>query len=644
MRTSRLAIGLILVASVVRIALAASIPLFPDETYYWDWSRNLAAGYFDHPPAIALLIRAGTTLLGTTALGVRLGAILAGAVASLAIVVTSWRLGSDATSPTSTNAPAVLDDPGVRAALLMLLIPGALVGFVLATPDAPLLAAIALTLAALERAIACPPRSTATLGWWAAAGVALGIAFCSKYTSVLVPFGVFVALLSRRDLRVRLAEPGPYVAAVIALVILTPTLMWNAAHGWISFAFQLHHGLGHTHGSALGRELTMIAGQLGLISPIVAVLAAVAVASALRNMSDPRRFLLAVTATTILAFFAVSALRRPVEANWPIPALVAALPLLATTRLTVSGRRWLIAGMALGAVCILVVAAQATTRLIRVSPRRDPISKAFGWSGLARSVQNAESLAHGCSAVWIAADRYQDASELAYNMPDTPRVFSLNLGGRPNQYDLWTSLYSVASPTDCALVVVDEGHEGETVVQQIGADSSSRLGDAVMRWDGSVVGRRTIWLVRGIPSAPPVEVELSAMASSALSAAAASYPVHAALLDSIVRAFNLGPVPNNVTTTSESPVVSTDQRARIITRVGSLHELLQHAGFEAVYRDARYSDCTFVRSSETDATDIGYVHAPVGCRLARGHGDGLLRIQHAGGAWYAYASPERGRP
>ncbi|MEO6777854.1 MAG: glycosyltransferase family 39 protein, partial [Gemmatimonadaceae bacterium] len=302
MRTNRIAVCLIVIASAVRIALATFIPLFPDETYYWDWSRHLAAGYFDHPPAIALLIRSGTTIFGATPLGVRIGAILAGAIASLALAVTSWRLGAQNTDPAQ-----VLDDPGVRAAALMMVIPAALVGFIIATPDAPLLAASALTIAALERALAAPARSSDSLGWWCAAGVALGLAFCSKYTAVLIPLGVFVALLTRRDLRVRLTGPGPYAAAIIAILVLTPTLVWNAHHGWISFAFQLHHGLGSTHGSVIGRELSLIGGQLGLVSPIIAAIAVVAVARGLRRVADARRYVFAVIATTVIVFFALSA-------------------------------------------------------------------------------------------------------------------------------------------------------------------------------------------------------------------------------------------------------------------------------------------------------------------------------------------------
>ena len=61
-RAWRSALLITLVAALVRFVFAERLPLFPDETYYWDWSRHLAAGYFDHPPAIAVLIRAGTSL------------------------------------------------------------------------------------------------------------------------------------------------------------------------------------------------------------------------------------------------------------------------------------------------------------------------------------------------------------------------------------------------------------------------------------------------------------------------------------------------------------------------------------------------------------------------------------------------------
>ena len=66
------------------LALQASFTsLFEDEAYYWMYSRDLAWGYFDHPPMVALIIKIGYTLFGGT-FGVRIIPILM-AVGSIAI-------------------------------------------------------------------------------------------------------------------------------------------------------------------------------------------------------------------------------------------------------------------------------------------------------------------------------------------------------------------------------------------------------------------------------------------------------------------------------------------------------------------------------------------------------------------------------
>ena len=85
-------ISLVLVVALVllRALMAADLPLSADEAYYWLWSRHPAAGYFDHPPMIAWLIRAGTLLFGDTPFGVR----FAGVVLSLPASWFVWRAAS----------------------------------------------------------------------------------------------------------------------------------------------------------------------------------------------------------------------------------------------------------------------------------------------------------------------------------------------------------------------------------------------------------------------------------------------------------------------------------------------------------------------------------------------------------------------
>ncbi|MBN8892936.1 MAG: glycosyltransferase family 39 protein, partial [Rhodospirillales bacterium] len=82
----------LLVLTLARLLVAALTPLAPDEAYYWVWSRALAAGYFDHPPMVALWIRAGTALAGDTALGIRLLGPLSGLFGSLLLADAAERL------------------------------------------------------------------------------------------------------------------------------------------------------------------------------------------------------------------------------------------------------------------------------------------------------------------------------------------------------------------------------------------------------------------------------------------------------------------------------------------------------------------------------------------------------------------------
>lgn len=622
-RSTTLAAVIVVAAALARLALAAVVPLFPDETYYWDWSRHLAAGYFDHPGAIAVLIRAGTVVFGSTALGVRASVVLVGAIASWALVVLTRDLETadasvDAPVDASVGATSPLHTPTVRAALVASIVPVALVGFVLATPDAPLLAVIAVTLVALTRALAAPPRSHASLGWWGAAGVMLGLGFSSKYTAVLLPLGVLVALLTRASLRRRLAEPGPYVATVVALIVFTPTILWNAHHQWISFTFQLHHGLGTPKGSALGRELSLVGGQLGLFTPILAILAVVAVARALRRGSDDRRYLLGVIATVVVAFFALSALRKPVEANWPAPAFVAAIPLLALQPATRRAHGWLVGGLALAGLVSMIVIVDAAAHVLPLPGRRDPLARAQGWQDLASAVTRTRaSLPSGCSATWIAADRYQDASELAFHLPAHPRVFSLNVGSRANQYDLWPQLATLAAPSDCVIYVVDAGARGATVVREVHADRATLLRTVDLRWDNDVVAQRSIWLLQGIPAAAQgTAFAPSTAVRVALDTLAAVLPARSAALDSIVRLFRHGPAPYLVAAADTGPAVSnSDRRAVIARRIAAMRPLLARAGVVSVQRDERYPECTFVRMGTRASVAIGYVFADEGCAL-----------------------------
>jgi 4-amino-4-deoxy-L-arabinose transferase-like glycosyltransferase len=437
----RVALAIVTAAAIVRLVLAAVIPPPPDETYYWEWSRHLAAGYFDHPPLIALAVRAGTALFGTTPLGLRLVPVLFGWGATLCAVLLARRLGDG--------------DAGVRAAAIVACMPLAAAGLILATPDAPLLFFVAATLLALDHAVSAPPGGKRATLWWLVAGVALGGALLSKYNAALVPAAVLLAFLVVPSLRRQLATPGPWLAVLLALVLFLPALAWNARHGWVSFRFQSAHGLGRSGGSPVERELSLLAGQLALVSPVLLVLFAAVAVRALRA-GAPRERLLAVVASVIFLFFCASALRAPAEANWQAPAYAAAIVLAAVLGGTGAWERWLGIGCAVGAVMVLATYVQAVHPMLPVAASDDPTARGAGWHALARQVGAVADSVHAATGarVWIAGDRYQEASEIAFHLPDHPPVLSLNLGSRANQYDVWPGFPARARAGDALVLVI----------------------------------------------------------------------------------------------------------------------------------------------------------------------------------------------
>ena len=475
---------------LVRLLFAAIIPLFPDEAYYWEWSRRLAAGYFDHPPGVALLVRGGTLLLGSIPLGVRLLPVVAGLVAAMATAGIAARISNEAGA--------------LRAAVLITCMPLAAAGLVLATPDAPLLATTAAGVYTVIRALQSPQGSRASLAWWSASGAALGLAFCSKYTSILMPIGVTIAILSRASLRPRLREPGPYVACIIATLVFLPVLRWNSAHGWVSFGFQIHHGLAtaaHRDVFApLKRLGDMIGGQAGLVSPILFVLFAIVVTRGVRRSSSDAIFVLSVVAAFTFLFFCYSATRQRVEANWPAPAYIAAIPLLAAFAQSRVLAKWRRAGIWLAAVLSIVIYLHAGFSLLPLAPRRDPIARSAGWQDVATAASLASSRADGGES-WFAADRYQDAAELAFHLPSQPKTFSLNLSSRGNQYDLWPDFAHRAHPGDNLVVAVDEVSGGgvNPIVSQLTAHFQSLTRDSLvdLRNRHGLVSQRRLWVLRG---------------------------------------------------------------------------------------------------------------------------------------------------
>jgi 4-amino-4-deoxy-L-arabinose transferase-like glycosyltransferase len=383
--------------TVIRLAVAATAPLAPDETYYWVWSHALASGYLDHPPMVALWIKAGTLLAGQTAAGVRLLGPVAAALASCML----YDAGRALFPCTRAAVTAVLL---LNATLLL----G--VGTVIMTPDSPLLFFWTATLWAAARIAAGGPGV-----WWLAAGVFGGLALDSKYTALFLWIGLGLWVLLVPSVRPWLRRWQPWAACAIGLLLFAPVLAWNAAHHWVGFVKQGGRIEDWHPARALGFLAELIGGQIGLATPLVWALCMaglwVAVRRAVRRRDAAWSLLGALSVPPVLVFLQHVTGDR-VQGNWP--AIIYPALTLAAGALTVR-RSFLNGAIGLGFAITALAYVQASTGLIPLSPRFDPIAlRLGGWDGLGRQVRG---MYDASGAGFVAVDGYGVASELAWWLP-----------------------------------------------------------------------------------------------------------------------------------------------------------------------------------------------------------------------------------
>jgi hypothetical protein len=366
---------------VLQAFAAGRLELTFDEAYYTLWSRSLDYGYFDHPPMVALFIRASTNFFGGSEFGVRaLSLILVGALPAL-IGWIAWRLFRSA-------------DTAALAAIFWIAMPLVLAGAVFATPDIPLVLFWTLGLAALVEL-----WRTGRAVWLLAVGLILGLALESKFTAAFFAAGVALALGITPSLRRCLGSPTSAAALALALVVFAPFIAWNADHGWATFIKQL--GRAPPHGFAPSYLIEFAGAQIGLMNPLVFAAFGAAVAAiswrtpaAALSRLEARRLILS-TMIPAAAYFLLHALHDRVQGNWLAPLFPGCAILVAdwvaeTRRRTARGLPRAIADAALwaapaGFAAMALAFVQATTGILPLGAL-DPTARLEGFRDLAQDL------------------------------------------------------------------------------------------------------------------------------------------------------------------------------------------------------------------------------------------------------------------
>ena len=378
----RLALAILAGFLVARLVFAFSLGLGIDESYTIAISRRLSLSYFDHPPLHLWIAHFAALAVGEN--------VAARAPFAALFFATGWifyRLTSG------------LFDP--QAALIALFALNVTPFFFASAgswivPDGPLLFGLALAAFAAARLFFASPQDEAS-AWrlWLVVGVGLGLAGLSKYSAALTAGGLAAFVLIARNQRHWLKHPAPYAAAIVALAMITPVIVWNAQHGWASFAFQGGRGVPEG-GLRPAQFMTMVLGQIAFLSPWIFAPLVAGLASAWRQRADERRLFLLCLSLPPIALFTVTPLwGGRGQPHWTMPGWFFAFALMGMwlKQFGVSAgalRRWAVVSSVLLAAIAGAAILQASTgwpwlALTAGSGLADPMLEAFEWRDLRKA-------------------------------------------------------------------------------------------------------------------------------------------------------------------------------------------------------------------------------------------------------------------
>ena len=407
--------------TLLRLIAARFIGLGTDESYSIAVARDLHASYYDHPPMHYWIAHAVEPLFGVGRAG-RTPFILLFAGSSGLMYVLTRRLFDASAGFWAVLALNLSGFFTVPAGSWVL-------------PDGPLiLAQLAAAAVVAQLWFGAAPSPARALAGWLVAGLCIGLAGLSKYQAALFGVGLGVFLLSTAGGRRALRTPGPYLAALIAVAVLAPVILWNAQHGWASFAFQAGRGA-PKHIQPLG-PLVALAGQFGVLLPWVFIpLAAAGWRAARAGPASERGWLCLMLAAPAIVVFTLAPLSgAPTLPHWPMPGWLMLFPLLGqalseAARTQRWPRTWAIAGFAFIVTIGALAANDAATgwigaRFPKAFHRGDPTAETIEWTQLRDVVSH--SAVMQAPGAFVAALKWNEAGKIDQAVGDLAPVAVLS--------------------------------------------------------------------------------------------------------------------------------------------------------------------------------------------------------------------------
>jgi len=412
---------LLVAVSLLRLGYLylAPLDLSPEESSFWDWSRQLDFGYFNQFPLIIWTGALATKLFGVSTQAVRMPAVVFGAIGMLGLYLCGRRLYNGEIA--FWAVAAWLASPGSAALGLFL------------APEILLVSCWSLSLYTLWCASENPKAAT---HWWLATLLLIGLGSLAHPLMLVFPPLMILFLLFGRAGRTHLRQRWPWLVWGGSLLFLLPLLWWNLDHGWVNLQNNpLQLVIASLSPFARLKSLVGFAGgQMGLWTPISWMLLLVVTLFLLPGLfrwSAQTRYLFSFGGIGLL-ILSILSLNQSIDPNWATVFYPAGMLLLAAwaqgqINIMVIGplRRWFLTGIKLGLILTLLAYSLPFVLQLSFLPlgKSDPTAPLKGWSELGRQIGNTLDQRARPRETFILSTLPQYSAELAFYTPGQPPVF-----------------------------------------------------------------------------------------------------------------------------------------------------------------------------------------------------------------------------
>jgi 4-amino-4-deoxy-L-arabinose transferase-like glycosyltransferase len=269
-----------------------------------------------------------------------------------------------------------------------------------------------------------------TMADWIITGLLLGLAGLSKYTAAFTAFALLFVLLASPK-KVWITRAGFWLAAVLALIVISPVLYWNWINDWISLKYQIAHGSG---GAWAWRRVGAFVGiQIACFGPLFILGAYTFLRHCLHSQ---KLVLIALLSFFVIPFVIFAALSGGGSLpHWTTPAWFCLAPFagIGLAKAWAMQHRMAIRILLIGQllICLLGFGFVLAGGITSSAVKSNPIADLYGWK---LAGQKAAQLAQATQVNGIAVQNWTLGSRAAWYAQPLP-VFVLDQ--RQDQFDLW---------------------------------------------------------------------------------------------------------------------------------------------------------------------------------------------------------------